>query len=124
MLGRLGWEEGEVVGVGVGVESGDWLICMRILGFADEAVAVVSMSRGCEKAPVDAFCSFSKSSCSFLGRRGGAGPRLKEEVWRVDVVKARRERRRGRRDVIVYVGVIMCLCVCVVAGKCVVFKGL
>ena len=80
---------------GVG-ESGDWLICMRIFGLA------VGASRGVEKAPVDCFCSFSKSSCSSLGRRGGAGPDLKDEVRRVDVLNARRERRRGSRDDIAF----------------------
>jgi hypothetical protein len=44
--------------------------------------------------------SFSKSSCSSRGSFGGPGPGRKGEVreGRV-VVKARRERRRGRDDV-------------------------
>jgi hypothetical protein len=43
------------------------------------------------------FCSFSNTSWSSLGRRGGAGPDLKDVVRAVDVLNARRERRRGRR---------------------------
>jgi hypothetical protein len=56
---------------------------------------------GVLKAPVLCCCSFSKSSCSSFGRRGGAGPLPNEVVWRVEMLKlriesARRERRRGK----------------------------
>ena len=70
-------------------ESGDWLICMR--------EGAGSSGFGWEKAPVDCFCSFSKSSWSSFGRRGGEGPPNMEEV-EVEVLNAaaRRESWRGR----------------------------
>jgi hypothetical protein len=74
-----------------GEESGDWLICMRMLGLVE------GDGWGVEKAPVLCFCSFSKSSCSSLGRRGGAGPDLKDVEWRAEMLKVRRESWRGRR---------------------------
>lgn len=48
--------------------------------------------RGVLKAPVDCSWSFSKISCSSLGRRGGEGEGVQEDrlVW--DVVKARRKK--------------------------------
>jgi len=52
---------------------------------------------GVLKAPVLCFCSFSKISCSSFGRRGGAGLVLKEVARERHVLKARRERRRGKR---------------------------
>jgi hypothetical protein len=61
----------------------------------------VSMSLGVLKAPVLCFCSFSKSSCSSLGRRGGAGPEPKGAcAYRVEMLKVRRESWRGRRDMV------------------------
>lgn len=57
------------------------------------------MVRGVLKAPVDAFWRRSNSSCSFGGRRGGAGP-VEKAGRRVEVVKKRREGKsnfRGRR---------------------------
>lgn len=73
------------------VESGLWFI--RIRTSDGDGVGV---SRGVLNAPVLCFWSFSKSSCSSRGRRGGAGPVLKDVAWRVEVVK-RRERMWGRR---------------------------
>jgi hypothetical protein len=52
---------------------------------------------GVLKAPVLCFCSFSKISCSSFGRRGGAGLVLNEVARGRHVLKARRERRRGKR---------------------------
>lgn len=64
------------------------------VGGADSA----SISRGVLKAPVLCFCSFSNSSCSSLGRRGGAGPEPNGDcALRGDVVKVRRDSCRGRR---------------------------
>ena len=58
----------------------------------------VSMSLGVLKAPVLCFCSFSKSSCSSLGRRGGAGPEPKGAcACRAEMLNVRRESWRGRR---------------------------
>jgi hypothetical protein len=74
-----------------GVLSGDWLIVGREGWDAGEG------SLGVEKAPVDCFCRRSKTSWSDFGRRGGAGPALKVVGRETEVVKARRERRRGRR---------------------------
>jgi hypothetical protein len=65
------------------------------------------------KAPVLAFWSFSKISCSSLGRRGGAGPVLKDVDVRLEVLKARRERRRGRR------AVRRCAAIVRILGSCV-----
>lgn len=48
---------------------GDWFICARTFG-----VSVGFSGIGVLKAPVLAFWSFSNSSCSSFGRRGGAGP--------------------------------------------------
>jgi hypothetical protein len=67
---------------------------MRMFGFE----VGVSMSLGVLKAPVLCFWSFSKSSCSSLGRRGGAGPEPKGAcAYRVEVLNVRRESWRGRR---------------------------
>ena len=61
-------------------------------------VAGVGGERGVLKAPVLCFCSFSNSSCSSLGRRGGAGPEPNGDcALRGDVVKVRRDSCRGRR---------------------------
>lgn len=78
-------------------EWGDWLICGRVGCEADAVGVEGGASRGWLNAPVLCFCNFSNTSCSSLGRRGGAGPDLKDVVRGVDVLKARRERRRGRR---------------------------
>jgi hypothetical protein len=58
-------------------ESGDWLMRTWISGF-DVNVGGLASERGVLNAPVLAFCSFSNSSWSPLGRRGGAGPGLKD----------------------------------------------
>lgn len=72
------------------MEAGDWFIC--------------GVERGVEKAPVDAFCSLSNSSCSFGGRRGGEGPVA--NAGRAEEVEKRRRveagmRRVMRRDIVV-----------------------
>jgi hypothetical protein len=85
------------------------LICGRgrddgIEGELDELDGVdTSDERGVLKAPVDKRWSFSNSSCSLGGRRGGAGP--VEKAGRVtEVEKKWREgkgKRRGRsRDIV------------------------
>lgn len=50
---------------------------------------------GVLNAPVDFFCNLSNSSCSFGGRRGGAGPVANAVRQEVKVKK----RREGRRNV-------------------------
>ena len=52
--------------------------------------------RGVEKAPVDWAWSFSKSSCSSLGRRGGEGPGRKREEGEGVVVRRRRRNEKRR----------------------------
>jgi hypothetical protein len=63
---------------------------------------------GVLKAPVDERWRRSNSSCSFGGRRGGAGPVAKAVRERL-VVKRRREGRRNwggrRRDIVLILGV-------------------
>ena len=63
---------------------------MRMFGCADGEDVGVGVGeaevRGVLNAPVDCFWSFSKSSCSSFGRRGGAGPDLKEEAYARRVV--------------------------------------
>lgn len=97
-------------------ESGDWLICMRRFGVEDGVCSSASddgSSRGVLNAPVLWRCRRSKSSCSSLGRRGGAGPFLKGdwEAWGREVVRERRESGRGRRRIarrIVVDGIVAC----------------
>ena len=64
----------------------------------------VTMGLGVLNAPVEARCRRSNSSCSFGGRRGGAGP-VANAVLLTEWVKNLREGRRnlgGRiRDIIV-----------------------
>lgn len=87
------------------VESGDWLMRARMsegeIDVGDESGDwfTLGVERGVEKAPVDCRWRRSKISCSSFGRRGGDGPPKGEGVfcWRMDVVKARRDSRRGRR---------------------------
>ena len=55
---------------------------------------VTTWAFGVLNAPVDAFCRRSNSSCSFGGRRGGAGP-VAKAVRRTDWEKKRRDGRRN-----------------------------
>jgi len=64
---------------------------------------VVTDGLGVLNAPVEDFWRRSNSSCSFGGRRGGAGP-VEKAGRRVERVKNRREGRRNfggrRRDIV------------------------
>ena len=53
------------------------------------------LERGVLKAPVDCSCSFSKISCSSLGRRGGAGCGV-QAAWIARVVENGRRKKPGR----------------------------
>ncbi len=81
------------------------MICGRALAVevgVDSEVGLIV--RGVLKAPVEAFCKRSNSSCSFGGSRGGAGPVEKAGRWR-DWEKKRRDGRNvflGRsRDILI-----------------------
>lgn len=64
----------------------------------DGAAASSSLPLGVLKAPVLCFCSFSKISCSSLGRRGGEGPEPNGDcAVRADMAKERLDSCRGRR---------------------------
>lgn len=64
----------------------------------DDGAASSSLPIGVLKAPVLCFCSFSKISCSSLGRRGGEGPEPNGDcAVRADMPKERRDSCRGRR---------------------------
>lgn len=60
---------------------------------------------GVLNAPVEVFCNRSNSSCSFGGRRGGAGP-VANAVRLVVEVKKWRDGRRNlggkRRDILIF----------------------
>jgi hypothetical protein len=64
---------------------------------------------GCEKAPVDCFCSFSKSSCSSLGRRGGAGPPKREDEWAGEVLNVRARGARWRGMEVIVRSMVVCV---------------
>jgi hypothetical protein len=72
----------------------------RVVGASDFGVL---------NAPVDCFWSFSNISCSFLGSLGGAGPDLKAVEACIEVLNARRERRRGRRKWVRRWAAMMCV---------------
>jgi len=80
-------------------DAGDWFICDRgdwfICGLNTEEAGVL----GVLKAPVEARCRRSNSSCSFGGRRGGEGPVAKAGRG-IEVLKRRREDSRRRRDIV------------------------
>jgi hypothetical protein len=124
----LGWNSSPFLIPSDGdAESGDWLICILRPGSRLEDVDVVEVcgeddvgvigeesgiwfiptpdgastsSFGVLKAPVLFFCSFSNSSWSSFGRRGGAGPEPNGfcACRTVAVVNVRRGRRRRVRS--------------------------
>lgn len=65
----------------------------------------MAVGLGVLNAPVEAFCNLSNSSCSFGGRRGGAGP-VANAVRREVEVKNRRHGRRNlggkSRDIVLF----------------------
>ena len=54
----------------------------------------MAVNFGLLNAPVEVFCNLSNSSCSFGGRRGGAGPVANA----VRLVVEAKNRRYGRRN--------------------------
>ena len=59
---------------------GDWLICeldAEVLVGEEVVGFVTTDGLGVLNAPVEDLCSRSNSSCSFGGRRSGAGPFVK-----------------------------------------------
>lgn len=67
------------------------------------------LERGVLKAPVDCSWSFSKISCSSLGRRGGAGCGVQADCVARVVVNARRKKPGRTARTVLAIGCIVLL---------------